>query len=158
MLWQSLDLASSSRKCVLDRAQHVLMASIIGRLVAHDDVLMGRNRYPNVDAKHATMAVFRARRERLDSRGHGYARSTAQHLNLSQKPQLMAAVERAPVAGSAAYSQSQFLKQLVSHCRAISCARVTCAGDRWVATASRSLVAPSRSSPLGVDAARLYHM
>jgi hypothetical protein len=63
MLWQSLDLASSSRKCVLDRAQHILMAPIIGRLVAHDDVLVGRNRYPNVDAKHATMAVFRARRD-----------------------------------------------------------------------------------------------
>jgi hypothetical protein len=63
MLWQVLDLASSSRECVLDRAQRVLMAPIIGRLVADDDVLVGRNRHPNVDAKHATMAVFRARRD-----------------------------------------------------------------------------------------------
>jgi hypothetical protein len=39
------------------------MAPIIRRLVADDDVLVGRNRHPNVDAKYATMAVLRARRD-----------------------------------------------------------------------------------------------
>src|ERR1700723_1733406 len=63
LLLKTLDLPSSSRECVLDRAQHVLMAPIIGRLVADDDVLMGRNRHPNVDAIDAPMAVPRARRD-----------------------------------------------------------------------------------------------
>jgi hypothetical protein len=56
---QSLDLASRRRERVLDRTQHVLVAPIIGRLVADDDVLVRRNRHPNVDAIGGAMAVLR---------------------------------------------------------------------------------------------------
>jgi len=59
---ESLDLASGRRECFLDRARRVLVAPIIGGLVADDDVLVGRNRYPNVDAIDGAMPVLRTRR------------------------------------------------------------------------------------------------
>jgi len=48
-LCQSLDLASGGRERVLDRDLRVHVAPVIGRLVADHDVLVGRDRHPNVD-------------------------------------------------------------------------------------------------------------
>src|SRR5208337_3694002 len=48
-LCESLDLASGGRERVLDRDFDVHVAPVIGRLVADHDVLVGRNRHPNVD-------------------------------------------------------------------------------------------------------------
>jgi hypothetical protein len=63
MFCKSVDLASRRGECILDRAQHVIVAPIIGRLVADDHILGGRNRHPNVDTINAAMAVLRARRD-----------------------------------------------------------------------------------------------
>jgi hypothetical protein len=63
MFWESLDLASSRRERIFDRHQHVLMTPIIIRLVADDDILVGRNRHPNVDAEDGTLVVLRTRRD-----------------------------------------------------------------------------------------------
>src|SRR5258706_5402531 len=62
-LCQSLDLASGGRERVLDRDLDVHVAPIIGRLVADHDVLVGRNRYPDVDTIDGTVAVLRTRRD-----------------------------------------------------------------------------------------------
>src|SRR5260370_13022099 len=62
-LCQSLDLASGGRERVLDRDLDVPVAPVIGRLVADHDVLVGRNRYPDVDTIDGTVAVLRARRD-----------------------------------------------------------------------------------------------
>src|SRR5258707_3228207 len=62
-LCQSLDLASGGRERVLDRDLDVHVASVIGRLVADHDVLVGRNRYPDVDTIDGTVAVLRTRRD-----------------------------------------------------------------------------------------------
>jgi len=62
-LCQSLDLASGGRERVLDRDLDVHVAPVIGRLVADHDVLMGRNRYPDVDTIDGTVAVLRTRRD-----------------------------------------------------------------------------------------------
>jgi hypothetical protein len=61
--WESLDLASSRRERILDRHQHVLVTPIIIRLVADDDILVRRNRHPNVDAEDGTLVVLRIRRD-----------------------------------------------------------------------------------------------
>jgi len=61
-LAQSLDLVSRGRERVLDRDLDVHMAWVIGRLVADHDVLVGRNRHPNVYTIDGTVAVLRARR------------------------------------------------------------------------------------------------
>src|SRR5947207_560184 len=58
-LCQSLDLASGGRERVLDRDLAVHVAPVIGRLVADHDVLVGRNRYPDVDTIDGTVAVLR---------------------------------------------------------------------------------------------------
>ena len=63
MFCQNLDLTSGRRESVLDRAERVLVTPIIGGLVADDDVLVGRDRYPNVDAIDGTMPVLRTRRD-----------------------------------------------------------------------------------------------
>ena len=60
---QSLDLASRSRERVFYRNLHVHMTPIIGRLVADDDVLVGRNRHPNIDTIHGALPMLRARRD-----------------------------------------------------------------------------------------------
>src|SRR5260370_33284566 len=60
---QSLDLASGGRERVLDRGLDVDVASVIGRLVADHDVLVGRNRYPDVDPIDGTVAALRTRRD-----------------------------------------------------------------------------------------------
>src|SRR6266545_6148269 len=62
-LCQSLDLASGGRERVLDRDLDVHVAPVIGRLVADHDVLVGRNRHPNVDMIDGTVAVLRTRRD-----------------------------------------------------------------------------------------------
>ena len=62
-LCESLDLVSGGRERVLDRDLDVHVALVIGRLVADHDVLVGRNRYPDVDTIDGTMAVLRTRRE-----------------------------------------------------------------------------------------------
>ncbi len=62
-LCQSLDLASGGRERVLDRDLDVHVAPVIGRLVADHDVLVGRNRHPNVDTIDGTVAVLRTRRD-----------------------------------------------------------------------------------------------
>ena len=62
-LAQSLDLVSRGRERVLDRDLDVHVAWVIGRLVADHDVLVGRNRHPNVDTIDGTMAVLRTRRD-----------------------------------------------------------------------------------------------
>ena len=65
-LCQSLDLASGGRERVLDRDLDVHVAPVIGRLVADHDVLVGRNRYPDVDTIDGTVAIlcdcFKSRR------------------------------------------------------------------------------------------------
>jgi hypothetical protein len=60
---QSLDLASGGRERVLDRGLDVHVAPVIGRLVADHDVLVGRNRYPDVDTIDGIVAVLRTRRD-----------------------------------------------------------------------------------------------
>src|SRR6476659_8726252 len=60
---QSLDLVSRGRERVLDRDLDVHVAWVIGRLVADHDVLVGRNRQPNVYTIDGTVAVLRARRD-----------------------------------------------------------------------------------------------
>src|SRR5260370_42220806 len=60
-LCQSLDLASGGRERVLDRDVDVHVAPVIGRLVADHDVLVGRNRYPDVDTIDGTVAALRTR-------------------------------------------------------------------------------------------------
>jgi len=62
-LCQSLDLASGGRERALDRDLDVHAALVIGRLMADDDVLMGRDRHPNVDTIDGTVAVLRTRRD-----------------------------------------------------------------------------------------------
>src|SRR3984893_15017105 len=62
-LCQSLDLASGGRERVLDRDLDVHVAPIVGRMVADHDVLVRRNRYPDVDTIDGTVAVLRARRD-----------------------------------------------------------------------------------------------
>src|SRR5216683_2765595 len=62
-LCQSLDLSSGGRERVLDRDLNVHVAPVIGRLVADHDVLVGRNRYPDVDTIDGTVAVLRIRRD-----------------------------------------------------------------------------------------------
>ena len=62
-LCESLDLASGGRERVLDRNLDVHVAPVIGRLVADHDVLVGRNRHPNVDTIGGTVAVLRAWRD-----------------------------------------------------------------------------------------------
>ncbi len=62
-LCQSLDLASGGRERVPDRDLDVHVAPVIGRLVADDDVLVGRNRHPNVDTIDGTVAVLGTRRD-----------------------------------------------------------------------------------------------
>jgi hypothetical protein len=62
-LCQSLDLASGGRERVLDRDLDVHVAPVIGRLVADHNVLVGRNRYPDVDTIDGTVAVLRTRRD-----------------------------------------------------------------------------------------------
>src|SRR6266480_7846917 len=57
-LCQSLDLASGGRERVLDRDLDVHSYSA-RRLVADHDVLVGRNRYPDVDTIDGTVAVRR---------------------------------------------------------------------------------------------------
>jgi len=61
-LAQSLDLVSRGRERVLDRDLDEHVAWVIGRLVADHDVLVGRNRHPNVYTIDGTVAVLRARR------------------------------------------------------------------------------------------------
>ena len=69
-LCQSLDLASGGRERVLDRDLDVHVAPVIGRLVADHDVLVGRNRYPDVDTdrRHRGGASYSARRRQHDTR------------------------------------------------------------------------------------------
>ena len=55
------------RERVLDRDLDVHVALVIGRLVADHDVLVGRNRHPNVDTIDGTMAVLRTRRDDGDA-------------------------------------------------------------------------------------------
>src|SRR6266849_7888797 len=62
-LCQSLDLASGGREHVPDRDLDVHVAPVIGRLVADHDVLVGRNRHPDVDTIDGPVAVFRTRRD-----------------------------------------------------------------------------------------------
>src|SRR5947209_19079437 len=62
-LCQSLDLAAGGRERVLDRDLDVHVAPVIGRLVADHDILVGRNRYPDVDTIDGTVAVLRTRRD-----------------------------------------------------------------------------------------------
>src|ERR1700730_13585859 len=62
-LCQSLDLASGGRERVLDRDLDVHVALVIGRVVADHDVLVGRNRHPNVNTIDGTVAVLRTRRD-----------------------------------------------------------------------------------------------
>ena len=62
-LAQSLDLVSRGRERVLDRDLDLHVAPVIGRLVADHDVLVGRNRYPDVDTIDGTVAVLRTRRD-----------------------------------------------------------------------------------------------
>src|SRR5258708_17697797 len=62
-LCQSLDLASGGRERVLDRDLDVHVAPVIGRLVADHDVLVGRNRHPDVDTIDGTVALLRTRRD-----------------------------------------------------------------------------------------------
>src|ERR1700730_15381060 len=59
-LCQRLDLASGGPERVLDRDLDVHVAPVIGRLVADHDVLMRRNRYPDVDTIDGTVAVLGA--------------------------------------------------------------------------------------------------
>src|SRR2546429_7804788 len=47
---------------VLDRDLDVHVAPVVGRLVADHDVLVGRNRYPDVDTIDGTVAAVRPRR------------------------------------------------------------------------------------------------
>ena len=56
-------MTSSRRERVLDRHQNVLVAPIIIRLIADDDILVRRNRHPNVDAVDGTLVVLRTRRD-----------------------------------------------------------------------------------------------
>jgi len=66
-VYQSLDLASRGRERFLYRDFHVHVTPIIGWLVADDDVLVGRNRHPNIDTIHRTMAMLCARRDDGDT-------------------------------------------------------------------------------------------
>jgi hypothetical protein len=60
---QSLDLASGGCERVLYRDLNMRVTPIIGWLVADDDVLVGRNRHPNIDTIRGTMAMLRTRRD-----------------------------------------------------------------------------------------------
>ena len=62
-LCQSLDLASGGRERVLDRDLDVHVAPVIGRLMADHDVLVGRNRHPNVNTIDGTVTMLRTRRD-----------------------------------------------------------------------------------------------
>src|SRR5260221_6205165 len=66
-LCQSLDLASGGRERVPDRDLDVHVAPVIGRLVADDAVLVGRNRHPNADTVDGTVPVPRTRRDDRDT-------------------------------------------------------------------------------------------
>src|ERR1700730_13332014 len=62
-LCQSLDLASCGRERVLVRGLAVHVALVIGRWVADHDVVVRRNRHPNVTTIDGPVAVLRPRRD-----------------------------------------------------------------------------------------------
>jgi hypothetical protein len=62
-LGESPDLSSGGRERVLDRDLDVHVALVIRRLVADHDVLVGRNRHPNVNMIDGTVPVLRTRRD-----------------------------------------------------------------------------------------------
>src|SRR6266446_4380911 len=101
-LCQSLDLASGGRERVPDRDLDVHVAPVIGRLVADHDVLVGRNRHPDVDTIDGTVAVLDARlalaalRAAVAARRPPATRSTTRRAIRSAMPILVVSDPNAP--------------------------------------------------------------